>query len=47
MTRHIAPTTVSYAALVCRMGKDELLISPGEEFFEITNKKFAVIRLRK
>ena len=42
MTKLIAPTSLAYAAFLCKMGKDQLIMTPDEEFIEIMNKKFAV-----
>ena len=42
MVELIAPTSLGYAAFLCKMNKETLLTTSDEEFSEIMNKKFAV-----
>ena len=42
MVELIVPSSLGYAAVLCKMTKDELKGTSNEEFSEIMNKKFAV-----
>ena len=42
MVELIAPSSLGYAAFLCKMTKDQLKMTSDEEFIELMNKKFAV-----